>query len=151
MATDFPDLNFIVDHCGMPRIDDFCFVAGQEPNVYGGLALVASYINARPRHFARMMSDLLFFVGPDRLLFGSDYAITSPNWIIETFMEFEFDDETAHEAGTQLTLDVKRKIWASTPPSSTTSRFLPSTRSRRQSGERRCIGHRAGRAKTPSL
>ena len=57
-----------------------------------------------------MMSDLLFFVGADRLLFGSDYAITSPRWIIEAFMEFEFDDETAHEAGTQLTLDVKRKI-----------------------------------------
>lgn len=110
VATDFPDLNFIVDHCGMPRIDDFCFVAGQEPNVYGGLALVASYIHARPKYFARMMSDLLFWVGPDRLLFGSDYAITSPRWIIEKFMEFEFDDETAQEAGTQLTLDVKRKI-----------------------------------------
>ena len=25
-------------------------------------------------------------------------------------MSFEFDDETAHEAGTQLTLDVKRKL-----------------------------------------
>ncbi len=25
-------------------------------------------------------------------------------------MEFEFDNETAHEAGTQLTLDVKRRI-----------------------------------------
>jgi predicted TIM-barrel fold metal-dependent hydrolase len=110
VATNFPELNFIVDHCGMPRIDDFCFVAGQEPNVYGGLALVTSYIHARPKYFARMMSDLLFWVGPDRLLFGSDYAITSPKWIIEKFMEFEFDDETAHEAGTQLTLDVKRKI-----------------------------------------
>ena len=110
VATDFPDLNFIIDHCGMPRIDDFCFVAGQEPNVYGGLALVASYIHARPKYFASMMSDLLFYVGPDRLLFGSDYAITSPKWIIEKFMEFEFDDETAREAGTQLTLDVKRKI-----------------------------------------
>jgi len=110
IATNNPDLTFVIDHCGMPRIDDFCFVAGQEPNVYGGLALVLSYINARPKYFARMMSDLLFWVGPDRLLFGSDYAITSPNWIIEKFMAFEFDDETAQEAGTQLTLDVKRKI-----------------------------------------
>ena len=110
VATNFPDLNFVIDHCGMPRIDDFCFVAGQEPNVYGGLALIPSYLHARPKFFARMLSDLLFWVGPDRLLFGSDYAITSPKWIVEKFMEFEFDDETAHEAGTQLTLDVKRKI-----------------------------------------
>jgi len=110
IATNFPDLNFVVDHCGMPRIDDFCAIAGQEPNVYGGLALIPSYIHARPRYFAQMMSDMLFYVGPDRLLFGSDYAITSPKWIIEKFMEFEFDEETAQEAGTQLTLDVKRKI-----------------------------------------
>jgi len=110
IATNNPDLNFIIDHCGMPRIDDFCFVAGQEPNVYGGLALIPSYIHARPKFFAKMLSDLLFWVGPDRLIFGSDYAITSPGWIIDKFMKFQFDDETAHEAGTQLTLDVKRKI-----------------------------------------
>jgi len=110
VATNFPDLNFVIDHCGMPRIDDFCAVAGQEPNVYGGLALVMSYIHARPRYFAQMMSDLLFYLGSDRLFFGSDYAITSPKWIIEKFMAFEFDEQTAQEAGTQLTLDVKRKI-----------------------------------------
>lgn len=110
VATNYPDLNFIVDHCGMPRIDDFCFIAGQERNVYGGLALIPSYIHARPKYFAQMMAELLFFVGPDRLLFGSDYAITSPKWIIEQFMAFEFDDETAQEAGTHLTLEVKRKI-----------------------------------------
>ena len=110
VATAFPDLNFIVDHCGMPRIEDFCWIAGQEPNVYGGLALIPSFIHARPKYFANMLADLLFFVGQDRLIFGSDYGITSPKWIIERFMAFEFDDETAHEAGTQLTLEVKRKI-----------------------------------------
>ncbi|MGC4026261.1 MAG: amidohydrolase family protein [Mesorhizobium sp.] len=110
IATNNPDLTFIIDHCGMPRIDDFCFIAGQEPNVYGGLALIPSYIHARPKYFTKMMCDMLFYLGPDRLLFGSDYAITSPNWIIEKFMEFEFDEETAREAGTHLTLDVKRKI-----------------------------------------
>jgi predicted TIM-barrel fold metal-dependent hydrolase len=110
VATAFPDLTFIVDHCGMPRIDDFCWIAGQEPNVYGGLALIPSFIRARPKHFAGMLADLLFFLGPDRLLFGSDYAITSPGWIVEAFMAFEFDDETAREAGHTLSLDVKRKI-----------------------------------------
>lgn len=110
VATAFPDLNFIVDHCGMPRIDDFCWIAGQEPNVYGGLALIPSFIHARPKYFARMMADLLYFLGPDRLIFGSDYGITSPKWIVEKLMAFEFDDETAQEAGHRLTLEVKRKI-----------------------------------------
>lgn len=110
VATSFPDLKFVVDHCGMPRIDDFCWIASQEPNVYGGLALVPSFIHARPRYFASMMTDLLWFLGPDRLIFGSDYGITSPKWIIEHLMDFEFDEDTAREAGTQLTLDVKAKI-----------------------------------------
>ena len=94
----------------MPRVDDFCWIATQEPNVFGGLALIPSFIHARPRYFASMLADLLFFVGPDRLIFGSDYGITSPKWIVEAFMAFEFDDATAKEAGTQLTLEVKRKI-----------------------------------------
>ena len=110
VATDFPALNFIVDHCGMPRIDDFCWIAGQEPNVYGGLALVPSFIHARPKYFAQMLADLLFFLGPDRLIFGSDYGITSPKWIVEKFMAFEFPDDIAQEAGRRLTLEVKRKI-----------------------------------------
>jgi predicted TIM-barrel fold metal-dependent hydrolase len=56
------------------------------------------------------MVDLMFYLGPDRLLFGSDYAIWEPRWIIEKLMAFEFDEEAAEEAQTQLTLEIKRKI-----------------------------------------
>jgi len=110
VATNFPDIAFVVDHCGIPRIDDFCWIASQEPNVYGGLSVVNGFIHARPRYFAAMMADLLFFLGPDRLLFGSDYGIHSPKWIVEGLASFEFDDETAQEAGTAFSLDVKAKI-----------------------------------------
>ncbi len=110
VATAFPTLKFVVDHCGMPRIDDFCWIAGQEPNVYGGLALIPSFIHARPKYFAQMLADLLYFLGPDRLLFGSDYGITSPKWIVEKFMAFDFPEDLAREAATPLTLEVKRKI-----------------------------------------
>lgn len=110
VATNFPDLKFVVDHCGIPRIDDFCWIAAQEPNVYGGLSVVQGFVHMRPRYFASMMADLLFFVGADRLLFGSDYGIHSPKWLVEEFAAFQFDDETAREAGTELTVDVKAKI-----------------------------------------
>ncbi len=33
-ATDFQGLNWIVEHCGLPRLD-FCWIAVQETNVYG--------------------------------------------------------------------------------------------------------------------
>ena len=43
-ATDFPELNFIVEHVGLPRLDDFCYIAAQEPNVYVGLSVASSFV-----------------------------------------------------------------------------------------------------------
>jgi predicted TIM-barrel fold metal-dependent hydrolase len=37
-STLYPELNFIVDHVGLPRLDDFCWLAARSPNVYGSLA-----------------------------------------------------------------------------------------------------------------
>ena len=47
-ATDFPELNFVVEHVGLPRLEDFCWIATQESNVYGGLAVAIPFIHTRP-------------------------------------------------------------------------------------------------------
>jgi predicted TIM-barrel fold metal-dependent hydrolase len=39
VASAFPGLRFIVEHVGLPRLEDFCWIATREPNVYGGLAV----------------------------------------------------------------------------------------------------------------
>ena len=109
VASVFPDLNFIVEHCGVPRFTDFTFIAAQEPNVYAGLAVVIALMHSRPRYFSEVMSEVLFWLGPDRILFGSDYAIWQPKWIIERFMDFELPEDLARETG-QITLETKRKI-----------------------------------------
>jgi predicted TIM-barrel fold metal-dependent hydrolase len=111
-ATEYRDagLKFIVEHCGLPRLEDFCWIAVQEPNVYAGLAVVMPFIHARPRYFAEVMSELLWWVGEDRLLFASDYALWSPKWIIDKFMEFEIPDDLKEQKGVNLTLEGKRKI-----------------------------------------
>jgi predicted TIM-barrel fold metal-dependent hydrolase len=74
-ASTFPDLNFIVEQVGPPRLDDFCWIATQEPNVYAGLAVASALIHTRKRYFAEIMTELLYWQGSDRLLFGRDYAI----------------------------------------------------------------------------
>jgi len=109
-ATSFPELDFVVEHVGLPRLDDFCWIAAQEPNVYGGLAVAAPFAESRPRKFGEIMGELLYWLGEDRVLFGSDYAIWEPEWLIEAVMEAELTPEQEAEYGTQLTLDVKRKI-----------------------------------------
>ncbi len=109
-ATSFPNLNFIVEHCGLPRLDDFCWIATQESNVYGGLAVALPFIHTRPGYFAHVISELLFWIGPDKLLFGSDYGIWTPRWLIDKFMAFELPDEVKRETGVDLTLEAKKKI-----------------------------------------
>jgi hypothetical protein len=109
-ATDFPALNFIVEHVGLPRLEDFCWIATQEANVYAGLSAAMAFIHPRLHYFAEIMANLLFWLGPEKLCFGSDYAIWSPKWLIEKFMAFELPEEIKKEYGVDLTLDIKRKI-----------------------------------------
>lgn len=111
-ASHFPDLNFIVEHCGLPRLDDFCWIATQEPNVYAGLAVASALIHTRKKYFAEIITELLYWLGADRILFGSDYAIWRPKWIIEQFMDLELSDELAAEANHTLSLEVQKKIMA---------------------------------------
>jgi uncharacterized protein len=110
-ATDFPDLNFIVEHVGLPRIEDFCFMATQEPNVYAGLAVViGGLMHARPRFFAKVMGELLFWVGEDKMTFGSDYGIWEPQWQVEGFVDWEMPDADEFSDYPRLGIDGKKKI-----------------------------------------
>ena len=44
----YPELNFIVDHVGLPRLDDFCWMAARCPNIYGSLAVALAFIHNQP-------------------------------------------------------------------------------------------------------
>jgi uncharacterized protein len=110
-ASDFPELNFIVEHSGIPRIEDFCFMAVQEPNVYAGLAVVVGgLMHARPKFFAKVMGELLFWVGEDRMTFGSDYNIWTPKWQVEGFVDWQMPDEDAFSDYPRLTTVSRKKI-----------------------------------------
>jgi uncharacterized protein len=108
-ATSFPELTFIIEHCGVPRLEDFCWIGVQEPNVWGGLAVVAPFIHTRPRWFAQTLGELLYWIGEDRLTWASDYAIWHPKWLVERFVDFRMPDDMVDEYG-QLTPAIKRKI-----------------------------------------
>jgi predicted TIM-barrel fold metal-dependent hydrolase len=109
-ATSFPELNFIVEHVGLPRIEDFCFMATQEPNVYAGLSVVVGgLMHARPRFFAKCMGELLFWVGEDKMLFGSDYGIWEPRWQIEGLVDWDYPDDSFSDFP-RWTTEAKKKV-----------------------------------------
>ncbi|MQA78977.1 MAG: amidohydrolase family protein [Streptosporangiales bacterium] len=94
-ATKYTGLNFIIEHVGLPRIEDFCYLATQEPNVYAGLSVATgAEMFGRPRFFAKVMGELLYWVGEDKMTFGSDYAIWEPKWQVEMFVDWDYPDET---------------------------------------------------------
>ncbi|MBV9714504.1 MAG: amidohydrolase [Solirubrobacterales bacterium] len=110
-ATRNPELNFIIEHVGLPRIDDFCFMATQEPNVYAGLAVViGGLMHARPRFFNRVMGELLFWVGEDKMLFGSDYGIWEPKWQVEGFIDWTMPGTEEYSDYPAVTTATKKKI-----------------------------------------
>ena len=69
-----------------------------------------AFVHPRPKYFGEIMANLLFWLGPDKLLFGSDYAIWSPKWLIDKFMAFELPEDIKQEYHVDLTLDTNRKI-----------------------------------------
>ena len=108
VATAFTDLNFIVEHVGLPRLEDFCWIATQESNVYGGLAVAMPFIHTRPKYFAQIIGELLYWLGEDKLLFASDYALWTPRWLIERFVDFSIPEEFTEYP--ELTTQAKKKI-----------------------------------------
>ncbi|MEJ1109591.1 MULTISPECIES: amidohydrolase family protein [unclassified Kribbella] len=108
VATDYLDLNFIVEHVGLPRLEDFCWIATQESNVYGGLAVAMPFIHTRPRYFAQIIGELLYWIGEDKIFFASDYALWTPKWLIEQFVDFQIPADMTEYA--PITTAQKKKI-----------------------------------------
>src|SRR3954468_25088400 len=111
VATDYQELNFIVEHCGIPRIEDFCYIATQERNVYAGIAVVVgAHMHARPKFFAKLMGEMLFWIGEDKILFGSDYAIWEPKWQVEGFVDWNYPAGDEFSDYPEVTTATKKKI-----------------------------------------
>lgn len=106
----YPELNFIIDHVGLPRLDDFCWIAARCPNVYGSLAVALAFIHNRPRFFAEVMANLLFWIGPDRIIYGTDFPIWHPHWQLDDLMAMELPQDLQDEYKVTLTDEIKHKI-----------------------------------------
>ena len=88
-------------------------MATQEPNVYAGLSVViGGLMYARPKFFAKVMGELLFWVGEDKMTFGSDYSIWEPKWQVEGFVDWDYPSDEFSDYP-RVTVDTKKKILGS--------------------------------------
>ena len=76
--------------------------------MHGGLAVAMPFIHTRPRYFAQIVGELLYWIGEDRIQFSSDYAIWTPRWLVERFVDFQIPEDLTEYA--PITTAQKKKI-----------------------------------------
>jgi uncharacterized protein len=135
---DWPNLNFITYHAciqpaffmgdalaevrsgkmreGVPDISwttEYALLVAPFKNAYAELGTTwASCVVTFPTVAAHVMGQLLKFMGPDRIVFGSDSVwYGSPQWQIDALWRFQIPEDLRKKYGyPELTPDVKRKI-----------------------------------------
>ena len=110
-AANFPDLNFVIYHVGLPFLDEVCWQLIRYPNLYASLAATINFIVRAPRQFAEVLGKLLFWCGEDKIIYGSEAPIFHPQWALKAFWEFEIPQDLQDGYGyPALTEQAKRKI-----------------------------------------
>jgi uncharacterized protein len=137
-AKDWPRLNFVTYHAciqpsffmydalaeiragklreGVPDISwttEYALLCRDLKNTYAELGTTwASSIVTFPTVAAHIMGQLLKFMGPDRIVFGSDSVwYGSPQWQIDAMWRFQIPEEMQKKYGyPEFTEDAKRKI-----------------------------------------
>ena len=54
------------------------------------------------------MGELLYWIGEDRIFFSSDYALWTPQWLVERFVDFQIPEDMSEYA--PITTAQKKKI-----------------------------------------
>jgi predicted TIM-barrel fold metal-dependent hydrolase len=111
-ARDFPDMTFIVQHLAFPYIDEAMFIAARFPNVYLCLSGVAGLALTAPRMVEEILGKLLRFVGPEKLLWGSEAALAGvPAPALQAFRDLDISEDLRRGYGyPQITREDKEKI-----------------------------------------
>jgi uncharacterized protein len=110
-AANFPDINFVIFHVGLPFIDETCWQLVRYPNLYASLAATVNFVVRSPRQFAEWLGKLMFWCGEDKIIYGSEAPIFHPKWALDAFWNFELPQDLVEGYGyPQLTEQAKRKI-----------------------------------------
>jgi uncharacterized protein len=110
-AANFPDINFVIFHVGLPFIDEVCWQLIRHPNLYASIAATINFIVRAPRQFAEVLGKLLFWCGEDKIIYGSEAPIWQPQWALDAFWNFSLPQDLVEGYGyPQLTEQAKRKI-----------------------------------------
>ena len=95
VARDFPGLKINAFHMGYPHCDDLNMIAMGHPNVYVCLSLLIPWAQATPRKFAKIIGEALRWVGPEKIIWGTDYPgmAVSVRGAVLGFRDFQIPED----------------------------------------------------------
>lgn len=110
-ADAFPELNFEIVHAGLAFTEETALAIGRYPNVYANLEVTSALITRARGAFEQVMAQLLFWGGPQKVLFADGAMVFHSQPLIEAFHRFEFSAQTQHTYGLpQLTTEDRELI-----------------------------------------
>ncbi|HSG15671.1 MAG TPA: amidohydrolase family protein [Anaerolineae bacterium] len=110
-AANFPDINFVIFHVGLPWLDEVLWQIVRYPNLYASIAATVNFISRQPRVFAETLAKMLWWCGEDKIIYGGETPIWHPQWALQEFWDFELPQDLVDEYGyPPLTKQAKRKI-----------------------------------------
>ena len=114
VARNFPELKIVAFHMGYPYSDALNMVALGHPNVYLCLSLLVPWALTAPYKFAHILGEAIRFVGPDRIIWGTDSAGYGAQIGAASvgLLDFQIPEELQWKYGyLPLTDEDKRKIF----------------------------------------
>lgn len=111
-ASAFPDLTFEIVHGGLAFLEETAWQVQRFPNVAVNLENSSAFLLGRaPRKFARLLGELLFWGGADRIFWSSGATGRHPQPFLELFWDFQMPEDLQEEYGyPPLTREVKEGI-----------------------------------------
>ncbi len=114
VARDFPGLKINAFHMGYPHCDDLNMIAMGHPNVYVCLSLLLTWTQSTPRKFAKIIGEALRWVGPDKIIWGTDYAgiAAGIRGAVVGFRDFQIPEDMQKDYGyPAISEEDRRKIF----------------------------------------
>ena len=99
---------------GYPYCDDLNMIAMGHPNVYVCLSLLIPWATCAPRKFAEIIGEALRWVGPDKIIWGTDYAGfgAQVRAAVQGLREFQIPEDMQEGYGyPAITEEDRRKIF----------------------------------------
>jgi hypothetical protein len=107
----FPEISFHMVHAGYAFLEETRILMAGFPNLYANLESTMSFVALRPRVFAEILGELLFWAGPEKAIFASGINIVHPQPLLEAFAAFEMPEQLREERGfPEVTPEMKALI-----------------------------------------